>query len=100
MDERKRNMGEEYVLEDILDLENASLFVELGSKRNVDLHSEMLETMRSLKADMESIKADNLILMNTKSDQKEINELILKILTEPPKTTEKTPVVHERKGET
>ena len=42
--------------------------------------------MRSLKADLESLKADNLKLMNAKSDQEEINELILKGLTDPPKT--------------
>ena len=69
----------------MLDMEDASLFVELGSKRNVDVQSEILETMRGLKADIESLKADNIILMNAKSDQEEINEIILKSLTEPPK---------------
>ena len=85
MAEPEQNMSEEYVPEDMPILENASLFVELGTNRNADMQSEMLETMRILKADMESLKADNLKLMNTKSSQEEINELILKILTEPPK---------------
>ena len=44
----------------------------------------MLETIRGLKADLESLKADNVKLMNAKSYQKEINELILKHLTDPP----------------
>ena len=85
MTEPERNMGEEYVPEDMPDLENASFFVELGSKRNADMQSEMLETIRSMEADMESLKSDNIILMNAKLDQEEINKLILKILTEPPK---------------
>ena len=37
MDELEQNMGEEYVLEAMPDIENASLFVELGSKRNADI---------------------------------------------------------------
>ena len=40
----------------------------------------MLETMISLKVDLESLKASNFTLMNAKSDQEEINELILKSL--------------------
>ena len=64
-------------------LENASLFVELGTKRNADMQSEMFETMRSFKEDIESLKEDNIKLMNAKSDQEEINELILKSLTKP-----------------
>ena len=85
MTKPEQNIGEEYVPEDMLDMEDASLFVELGSKRNVDVQSEILETMRGLKVDIESLKADNIILMNAKSDQEEINEIILKSLTEPPK---------------
>ena len=47
----------------------------------------MLETMRSLKVDLDSHKADNVKRMNAKSDHEEINELILKSLTyqAPPK---------------
>ena len=62
-------------------LENASLFVELGTKRNADMQSDMFETMRSFKEYIESIKEDNIKLMNAKSYQEEINELILKSLT-------------------
>ena len=43
------------------------------------MQSKMLETMRSLKAHLEILKEDNIKLMNAKSDQEEINELILKI---------------------
>ena len=64
-------------------LENASLYVELGAKCNADMQSKMLEMMRSLKEDFESLKACNLKLMDTKSDQEEINELILKCLAYP-----------------
>ena len=45
----------------------------------------MLEMMRSLKAELEIPKENNLKLMNFKLDQEEINELILKSLTDPPK---------------
>ena len=81
MVELERNAGEEYMPA----LENASIFVELGTKHNADMQSEMLDTMRTLKAYMESIKGDNVKLMNAKSNQEEINELILKSLMEPPK---------------
>ena len=63
-------------------LENVSFFVELGERCNADMQSEMLEMMRSLKEDMESLKENNLELINAKSDQEEISELILKSLTE------------------
>ena len=78
-------MGEEKVPEDMSTLENTSFFVELGEKYNAYMQSEMLETVRSLKEDMESLKEDNLKLMNAKSYQEHINELILKRLTEPQK---------------
>ena len=61
--------------------ENASLYVELEAKRNTKIQLEMLETMRNLKADLDSLKVDNVKLMNAKSDQEEINGLILKSLT-------------------
>ena len=41
--------------------------------------------MRSLKEDLEILKVDNLKLMNPNSNQEEINELLLKNLTDPPK---------------
>ena len=56
MTEPEWDLGEEYVPENMLDLENASLFVELGSKHNVDMQLEMLETMKSLKEDVEILK--------------------------------------------
>ena len=63
-------------------LENESLYVELESKCNAEIELEMLETMRSLKDVIDSLKADNVKLMNAKSDEEEINELILKCLTD------------------
>ena len=53
--------------------------MELGTKHNVGMHLEMLETIKSLKEDMEILKLDNCKFMNTKSDQEEINEFILKV---------------------
>ena len=40
----------------------------------------MLETMISLKGYLGSLKANNIKLMNAKSNEEEINELILKSL--------------------
>ena len=47
----------------------------------------MLETMKSLKSHLDILKMGNVKLMNAKSDQEEINDLILKSLTDqaPPK---------------
>ena len=64
---------EEPVPEGMQVLENASLYVEFEAK--------IIDTMRSLKDGLDSIKEDNVKLMNAKSDQEEINELILKSLT-------------------
>lgn len=41
--------------------------MELERKRKEDVQSEMLETMRSLKEDLESMKADNAKLLRAKS---------------------------------
>ena len=59
----------------------------------------MLETMRSLKADLDSLKEDNVKLMNAKSDQEEINDLILKSLTDqaPPKNNGKNSCIMGKK---
>ena len=57
----------------------------------------MLETMRSLRVDLEILKIDNLKLMNSKSDQEEINELILNNLTYPPKNNGQNLVALVRK---
>ena len=66
-------------------LENASFYVELGTKRNAYMQSEILERITSLKEYLEILKEDGLKLMNAKSDQEEINELILKSLIDPQK---------------
>ena len=68
-----KNMEDRVVLEYMLALENASFYVELGAKSNTKIQSKMLETMRSLKRDLEILKVGNPELMNAKSDQKEIN---------------------------
>ena len=62
-------------------LEDASIYVELEVKRNVEVQSEMLETMTSLKVDLDILKADNAKLMNARSKPEEINEIILKSLS-------------------
>ena len=49
MTEPKQYLGEEYVSENMSDLENASLFVELGSKRNAAMKSKIMETIKILK---------------------------------------------------
>ena len=73
-------MEEEVVPEGMQTLENASIYAKLEAKQNADIQYEMLETMRSLKDDLDSLKTNNIILMNAKSDQEEIYMLILKIL--------------------
>ena len=57
--------------------------MELGEKHNTEIQSEMLETMWILKFYLEILKEDNIKLMNAKSDQEMINELIFKSLTDP-----------------
>ena len=49
--------------------------------REQDIQSEMLETMHSLKEDLESIIDDNEKLLKTKVDQEEINKILLKSIT-------------------
>ena len=78
-------MEEEVVPEDMSALDNANFYVELGAKCNADIQLKMLETMRSLKADLESLREDKFKLMNAKSNQEEVNELILRSLTDPQK---------------
>ena len=55
------------------------IYVELEAKVKAEMQSEMLETMRSLKDDLEILKVDNVKVMNSKSYQEEINEIFLKI---------------------
>ena len=76
---------EEVMLEGMPALESASLYVELATKRNGEIQSNILETMRSLKKDLERLKEDNIKLMNAKSNQEEIHDLSLKGLIDPSK---------------
>ena len=64
MTKPRQIMEEEAVPEGMSVLEKASLYVELEAKCNVDIQSEMLETTRSSKADLDSLKVDNVKLMN------------------------------------
>ena len=74
---------EEVMHEGMPTLENASLYVELEARCNAHMWLEMLEMMSILKSYLEILKVDNVKLMNAKSDQEEINELLLKSLTSP-----------------
>ena len=51
--EEKKIDEEEVVPEGMPTLEDASIYVELGEKCNTYMQSEMLETMRSLRVDLE-----------------------------------------------
>ena len=55
-------MEDEVVPRDMLALDNAIFYVELGAKCNADMQTEMLEMMRILKAYLEILKADNIKL--------------------------------------
>ena len=74
-------LEEKSVPQGMVALQNESIYVELEEKHNAEIQPKMLETMQSLKVDLESLKTNNVKQMNSKSDQGEINELILKILT-------------------
>ena len=78
IDEPRQIIEEETVPQGMLVLENACLYIELEAKRNAEIQSEMLETMRSLKADLDSLKVENTKLMNARPKHDEINEIILK----------------------
>lgn len=56
--------------------------MDLGNKRYQDLLSEMLETIRSMKTYLKIFKDDNYKLLKEKVEQEEINEILLKSLTE------------------
>ena len=62
-------MDEEPVFEGIPELQNPILYVEIEAKRNVEIQLEMLETMKSLKSNLDTLKVDNVKLMTAKSDQ-------------------------------
>lgn len=63
-------------------LEEGGILVNLRNKGEQDVHSQMLETMRSLIAHLESIKRDNEKLLKEKVEKEEINEIMLRSLTE------------------
>ena len=44
------------------------IYVELEAKVKAEMQSEMLETMRSLKDDLDSLNADNIKLMDARSE--------------------------------
>ena len=55
----KNHMEEEPIPQGMTILENASLYVELEDKSNTEIQSEILETLRSLKTHIDSLKEDN-----------------------------------------
>ena len=67
---------------DMLILEEEGIFWELEHKRRANVQFDMLETMRSLKADLESLKADNAKLLMVTYEQEELNELFIKKFNE------------------
>ena len=67
---------------DMLILEEEGIYIELEHKRRANVHFDMLETMRSLKANLESSKADNAKLLRVKYEQEELNELFIKKFNE------------------
>ena len=58
------------------------MYVELNSDQPQDISIGPLETMHSLKADVESIKTYNERLVKVSKEDEEINEIILKNMTE------------------
>ena len=50
-------------------------------RREHDRSLEIMETMCNIKEDIEIIKADNKKLLKNKEEQEEINEILLKFLT-------------------
>ena len=67
---------------DMLILEEEGILWELEHKRWTNVQFNMLETMRSLKADLESLKADNAKLLMVTYEQEELNELFIKNFNE------------------
>ena len=63
-------------------LEDGEIWMDLGNKREKDIPSQMIETMHSMEAYLESIKANNKKMLKVKVDQDKINETLLKNLTE------------------
>ena len=67
---------------DMLILEEEGIYIELEHKRRANVQFDMIETMRSLKADLESLKADNSKLLMVTYEQEELNELFIKNFNE------------------
>ena len=55
--------------------------VDFGNKKELDISTKMMEIMNNPKVDLESIKEDNEKLLKDKTEQEEINEILLKSLT-------------------
>ena len=68
MVELGQSFEEALVPEGMSVLEDTSLYVELEAKLNIEVQLEMLETMRSLKDDLDSLNADNIKLMDARSE--------------------------------
>ena len=62
-------------VDDTHNVEEGGIWVTLGNKREQDVQSEMLEIMRSLKVDLESIKANHKKILKPKAEQEEITKL-------------------------
>jgi hypothetical protein len=58
------------------------MYVELNSEQPQKNSLELLETMRSIKAKLQSIKEDNEKLLKASKEQEELNEILLKNMTE------------------
>jgi hypothetical protein len=58
------------------------MYVELNNEQPQNNSLELLETMRSIKAELQSIKEDNEKLLKASREQEELNEILLKNMTE------------------
>jgi hypothetical protein len=58
------------------------MYVELNSEKPQNNSLELLETMRSIKAELQSIKSNNEKLLKESREQEELNEILLKNMTE------------------
>jgi hypothetical protein len=59
-------------------LSGQEMYVELNSEKPWDNSIGSLETMRSIKEELQSIKLDNKKLLKTSRKQEELNEILLK----------------------
>ena len=63
MAEKRQHLGDMSIIEEEV------LYVELQCNREGDVQSENIETMRSLKVDLESLNDNNAKLIRAKSEQ-------------------------------